>query len=145
MNKPRWNNKWQGLSDMSRAKNAAQGITEEFTMTEVSGALDVTTTPKQTRYRSYPNQQVMMSLQMDEVRKYLMKSWNDRWQLSPSTCWGMDEAMEWNLEEQEQGIIPQQTPSSSSTTQPQVCSAVLKRGPSAPVYLNTSTGEVPTP
>jgi len=130
---------------MSRAKSAAQGTTEECMMTEVSGASDVTTTPKQPRYHSYPNQQVMMSLQMDEVRKYLMRSWNDRWQLSPNTCWGMDEAMEWDSRAQERGITHQQTPSSSSTTQPPEPSAALKRGPSEPVYLNTSTGEVPTP
>jgi len=114
-------------------------------MTEVNGASDATTTLRQQQKTSHLEQEMMLIQQLNEVQKYLKASWNERYWYSQSTSWNMDEAMEWDYKAQEQGITPRQTPSSSSTTQPPELSAALRHGPSEPVYLNTSTGEVPTP
>jgi len=61
MKKTKWNNKWQGLSDMHRARTAGHRTTMVSTTTAQNGALAATTTALPKPKTSYPRPQMMMS------------------------------------------------------------------------------------
>lgn len=153
MKKPRWSNKWQGLSDMHRARAAARGTTTESTTMARSGASDVTTIARQMPSISFQEriqaaERVMM--EMEQMRDYLHR-WNVRQQpLSRQTLWSIPpitESQSPSFSPQEDDIFQEPMPSSSSTKELMESCAALKQGPLVVQGATTPsilTGDQPT-
>ena len=132
MGKPRWSNKWQGLSDMHAAKNAAAKITEESGMTVQNTASDAMTTARLLPRSSSPNQHPWMDENLEMLWLSLRESIRNRQQLYLQPLSSMQQDMNYQSQTywEAGGFTSQeQTPSSSSTEDSTGSCAALKQGP----------------
>jgi len=132
MKKTRWNNKWQGLSDMHAAKNAAAKTTMESTTMDQNIASVATNTVLPKPKTSHQNQQIWMADQIE----MLFLSWREsirnlqQHSLRPLSSMQRDMDYQYQTYWAAGGFTSQeQTPSSSSTEESTESCAALKQGP----------------
>jgi len=134
MKKSKWNNKWQGLSDIHAAKNAAAKTTEESGMMDQSIASDVTitvppqqlsSTPRNSLRTAHAKRELVWQEYLSLYNEHLQQRYRRR---SSSMQHDMDSLSQtyWAAG----GFTtPKPTPSSSSTEDSTESCAALKQGP----------------
>jgi len=132
MKKTKWNNKWQGLSDMHAARTAARVTTMESTTMDQNTASVATNTVLPKPKTSHQNQQIWMADQIE----MLFLSWRESMQNRQQRYLQPLSSMQRDMDYQSQTYLAaggftsqEQTPSSSFTEDSTENCAVLKQGP----------------